>query len=113
MEKNRIQITICGVEYVLVSENEEPYVASLAAELENKMRALLQEQGRMSATQAAVLCALNAMDEARQALVTAEGLRAGIQDYLEDAARLKKEAELSRHEAERLHKELMDLKRKR
>ena len=63
------------------------------------------------ATQAAVLCALGAMDEAREAQTTAENLRARIQDYLEDAAQMKKEAELSRHEAERLQREVSELKR--
>ncbi|MDR0530447.1 MAG: cell division protein ZapA [Oscillospiraceae bacterium] len=111
MEKNRVRLTICGVDYVLLSERSAAYMQELGNELNGHMLQLLKENGRVSATQAAVLCALEAMDAARESQAAAENLRARIQDYLEDAAQLKKEAELSRHEAELLHREIAELKR--
>ena len=112
-EKNagKICLTICGVDYVLLSERDEAYMRSLGAQLGEKMHRLIRENGHISATQAAVLCALQAMDETREALANAENLRARIQDYLEDAAQMKKEAELARHEAEQLQREITDLKK--
>ena len=110
-EKSKVRLNICGLDYVLLSEKSEEYVQSLGEELNVHILRLLKENGRVSATQAAVLCALEAMDQAREAQVTAENLRSRIQDYLEDAAQMKKEAELSRHEAELLHREIADLKR--
>lgn len=111
IEKSRIRLTICGLDYVLLSEKNEEYMQALGAQLSADMQQLLKENGRVSATQAAVLCALRAMDEAREAQTTSENLRARIQDYLEDAAQMKKEAELARHEAEQLQREITDLKK--
>ena len=111
IEKQKISLNICGVEYVLLSERDEAYMKALGAELNTKMNGLIRENGHVSATQAAVLCALQAMDETREAVIAAENLRARIQDYLEDAAQMKKEAELSRHEAELLHREIAELKK--
>jgi len=110
-EKRRVSLTICGVDYVLLCEKDEEYMRALGDGLHEAMTRMLRENGRISATQAAVLCALQAMDEAREAQTSAENLRARIQDYLEDAAQMKKEAELSRHEAERLHREIAELKK--
>ncbi len=113
IEKNRVVLNICGVEYVLLCEKDQDYMRRLGAELSDAMNHMLRENGRISATQAAVLCALDAMDEAREAQTTAENLRSRIQDYLEDAARTKKEAEISRHEAEQLQREIAQLRGRR
>lgn len=112
MDKIKVQLTICGVDYVLLGTKSEDYMRALSEELNGQMLRLMRENSRVSATQAAVLCALGYMDDLREAQTTAENLRARIQDYLEDAAQMKKEAELSRHEAELLHKEIAELKRK-
>jgi cell division protein ZapA (FtsZ GTPase activity inhibitor) len=90
-ERRKIGLSICGVNYVLLSERDEAYMRELGAQLEEKMKSLTRGSGSISATQAAVLCALLAMDETREAVIAAENLRARIQDYLEDAAQMKKE----------------------
>ena len=109
---DKTKVTICGVDYVLRSARDAAYTQTLGAELNENMTRLVQSNGRISATQAAVLCALEAMAEARDATATAENLRARIQDYLEDAAQMKREAELARAEAEQLLREMAQLKRK-
>ena len=111
-EKNKVNITICGVDYGLLSARDAGYIQRLGAELNENMTKMLHTNSRVSATQAAVLCALEAMAEARDAHATAENLRARIQDYLEDAAQMKREAELSRAEAEQLLREMAKLKRR-
>ncbi len=113
MDKTRVCLTVCGVDHVILSDKPQEYIEQLGEQLNEEMLRLLRANGRMSVTQAAVVSALSYMDAARAAEVTAENLRSRIQDYLEDAARMKKEAELARHEAERLHRELSDLKRRR
>jgi len=110
-EKRRVCLTICGVDYVLLCDKDDEYMRALGAELNDTMARTLRENGRVSATQAAVLCALRYMDEAREAQTSAENLRTRIQEYLEDAARLKREAEHWRHEAEQLQREAAELKR--
>jgi cell division protein ZapA len=112
-ERQRVHLTICGVEYRLLSEKPQEYMQALGQELNDKIKRLQEGNVRLSATQAAVLCALEALDEACLARETSENLRTRIQEYLEDAAQMKKEAELSRHEAELLHREIADLRRKK
>ena len=111
-EKTKTRLTICGVDYVLLGQKDEAYMQALGEQLNENMTRLLQSNGRVSATQAAVLCALEAMSEAHEAYATAENLRTRIQDYLEDAAQMKKEAEAARHEAELAQRELAQLKRR-
>ena len=111
-EKTRVHLNICGVDYALLSARDANYIQALGAELNDNMTKLVQSNGRISATQAAVLCALEAMADACDAHATAENLRARIQDYLEDAAQMKREAELARAEAEQLLREMAQLKRK-
>ncbi|MDR3313736.1 MAG: cell division protein ZapA [Oscillospiraceae bacterium] len=113
MDKTRVCLTVCGVDHVILSEKPQEYMEQLGAQLNEEMLRLLRANGRMSVTQAAVLSALSYMDAAKEAETTAENLRSRIQDYLEDAARMKKESELSRHEAERLHREVTELKRRK
>jgi cell division protein ZapA len=111
-EKTRVRLHICGLEYVLLSAKDEEYMQKLGEILNENMAGLLQSNGRISATQAAVLCALEAMAEARDAQLTAENLRARIQDYLEDAARAKREAEMARQELETLSKQMAVMKKR-
>ena len=113
MGKQRLRLTISGVDYVLMCTKDEEYMQSMAQELNEAMARQMHSSGRISATQAAVLCALEAMEEAREAHEASENLRARIQDYLEDAAQMKKEAELSRHEADALNREIAELKRRK
>ena len=113
MDKQRLRLTICGVDYVLLCTKDEEYMESLAQELGESMTRLLHSNGRISATQAAVVCAMQAMDEAREAHTASENLRSRIQDYLEDAAQMKREAEMARHEADALHREIAELKRRK
>jgi cell division protein ZapA len=112
VEKAKINLTICGVDYVLLSEKPKEYLEQMAAQLDAQIGQLLRDNGRISATQAAVLCALSAADGEHEAKTTAENLRTRIQEYLEDAARMKKEAELFRHEAAQLHRENAELRRR-
>ena len=112
MEKSKVRLTICGVDLVIMSEKPQAYIEELGTELNGTMSGMLKNSGRISATQAALLCALDAMDAAREANITSEKLRASMQDYLTDSSRLRIEAEHSRNEAEKMHRELVELRRK-
>ena len=112
-EKRRVSLTICGMDFVLICAKDDEYMQALGAQLHDDINRRLKDNMRTSVTKAAVLCALHAMDEAREAQTAAENLRARIQDYLEDAAQMKKEAEFARHEAEQLHRENAELKRRK
>ncbi len=108
MEK--IKLTIAGEEYKLGTEDKPEYVTEIAKELDEKISALMQGNSRISVTQAAIVTALEYVDLYKKSEITSENLRNQIQGYLEDAAKARSEAEISRRESERLSKELASVK---
>ena len=110
MEKNKARLTICGADYFITTDDDVKYIQTLGDELDLKITKLMRENSRISVTQASVLAALEYADTAKKAEQTADNLRSQIQEYLEDAARAKTNAEVSRREAERLGKELSTLR---
>ncbi len=104
MEK--IKLIIAGEEYNIATDDDLDYVAQLGAELDKKISALLRDNDRISVTQAAIVTALEYADSAKKCEGTSENLRNQIQGYLEDAARARTDAEISKRECERLAKEL-------
>lgn len=111
MEKTKVKVTICGTQYTIVSEEDTPeYMQELSATLDENMRQMLEQNPRLSITQAAVLCALDAMDVCKKAESSSENLRSQIQDYLEDAARARTDSEITKRELERVSKELAALR---
>lgn len=108
MEK--IRLMIAGTEYIISTDDDLDYVATLGDELDKRITAILSGNSRASVTQAAVLAALEYADQAKKGETSAENLRTQIQGYLEDAARARTDAEISKREAERLAKELSALR---
>ena len=82
----------------------------LSAELDKKISGLMAGNVRISVTQAAILTSLEYADMAKKSEITSENLRGQIQEYLEDAARARTDAEISKRELERVSKELNALK---
>lgn len=104
MEKIRLQIA--GEEYNISTDDDLDYVAEIGAELDKKISELMQSNSRISVTQAAIVTALEYADLYKKSEITSENLRNQIQGYLEDAARARTDAEISKRECERLAKEL-------
>lgn len=110
MEKSKIKLSISGADYFITTDEDPNEIQALGNELDGRMNKIMRENARISVTQAAVLAALEYADVAKKAELSAENLRSQIQEYLEDAARAKTNAEVSRREAERLGKELSTLR---
>ncbi len=104
MEK--IKLWIANEEYNIATDNDLDYVAQLGEELNQRITAIMRDSTRISVTQAAILTALEYADFAKKSEITSDNLRGQIQEYLEDAARARTDAEISRREVERLTKEL-------
>ncbi len=104
MEKIKLQIA--GEEYNIGTDDDLDYVAGIGAELDKKITELMQNNSRISVTQAAIVTALEYADLYKKSEITSENLRNQIQGYLEDAARARSDAELSKRECEKLAKEL-------
>ena len=61
--KNPHKITIAGVDLTLNSENSEEYVQKLAVELTRRINSIALSSSGVTKLQAAVVCALDLLDE--------------------------------------------------
>lgn len=112
MEKNKVNISIAGSQHTIVTEDDPAYVIELAECVDQAIKEIVTANPRVSLTQAAVLVALDFMDEAKKATAAADNLRAQIKDYLEDSARARMEVDVTRREIERLNRELSNARMK-
>ena len=113
MAAEKIKLTICGANYVVMSEESEEYIQELAARLDEDMNNLMSNMPSASVTAAAIVTALGYLDELNKAENGADNMRSQIKDYLEDAAKAKLAAEQARREVERLQKEVLRLRESR
>lgn len=110
MEKNRVTLKICGVDYFITTEDSPEYAKQLGKELDEGMTELIEKNPCLSVTQIAVLHSLGILDDYHKAVQSAENLRSKIREYLEDAAEARSESEVFRREIERLHREVQGLR---
>ena len=88
---NRVTMTICGMEYTLVAEEDAAYMEKVGAMVDGEMRQLM-DGAHMSRDNAAVLAAVNLADELCKAQENADNLRRQLKTYLDEASRAKNEA---------------------
>lgn len=112
MEKNKVELTICGNRYAIVTEDEPNYVEELGEFIDAEMKEIAADAPSLSMTQCAVLVALDRADACKKATASADNLRAQIKDYLEDSARARMEVDVARREIERLNREISNLRNK-
>ena len=95
---NRIKIRIYNKEYNLFTEETEEYSSALASELDSKMRGLIDKNSAVSPCDAAVLCALDALDAAKKEKESADNMRAQIRKYSDEALEANKRLEIEKKE---------------
>lgn len=95
--QNKVTVTIDDQEYTLVASEDAAYMKKVAAHVDGKIREV-KEGGRVSASDAAVLAALNMADEYFKSLETAENLRAQIKESLEESKKLNLELSEAKRE---------------
>ena len=111
MDKNKVRLTIGGLDYHLTTDEDLSYMKNLGEELDEIITDMMRNHPRLSQVQASVLCALEYADKYRLAERNADYLKAQIQVYMEDAAKAKTEAEMARREAERMTRDLRSIRR--
>lgn len=112
MNKNKVKINIYNSEYSICSDEPVEYVMDLGVEIDQRLNSIMKNNPRISVIQATVLLALEYADKAKKSDKGTDKLRAQIKDYLEDASSARMEAELSKREADRLARELENLRSK-
>ena len=81
MEKNKIRVRICGVEYTLVSTEAPEYVHKVAYVVDKKMSEIMTANTKLSSALAAILTAVNLADERIKSVEDTDNLRAQVAEY--------------------------------
>lgn len=102
---NKVRVTIAGAPYAIATTDTESYITSLAKKLDEDITKLLDDNGNLSLSKAAVFCAMDYLDEYRKSAGSVENMRSQIQDYIADAAKAKLAEDKVRAENEVLQRE--------
>ena len=102
---NKVRVTIAGAPYAIATTDTESYITPLAKKLDEDITKLLDDNGNLSLSKAAVFCAMDYLDEYRKSAGSAENMRSQIQDYIADAAKAKLAEDKVRAENEVLQRE--------
>ena len=102
---NKVRVTIAGAPYAIATTDTESYITSLAKKLDEDITKLLDDNGNLSLSKAAVFCAMDYLDKYRKSAGSAENMRSQIQDYIADAAKAKLAEDKVRAENEVLQRE--------
>ena len=85
MAMNKVRLEICGAVYLLSADGEPAYYEELGKTLDEKMRSMMNASDRITVTGAAVLSALDYLDELHRSNDGADNLRSQLKSYFEDA----------------------------
>ena len=105
----KVKVKIIGREYLLGTDNTRDYTIKLAEELDQKMNSMLSEKGSLSGIDVAILCALDAMDEAKKSAENADNIRLQLGEYMSSADRAHSSAESSKREIASLKRRIEEL----
>ncbi len=103
---NRVRITINGVHYSIATPEPEEYVLSLAQELDEQVRGVMEGNPNISFNDVMVLCAMNYVDAYKRSEENADRMRTQISEYLEDAAKARIELDEVKRENARLRRQI-------
>ena len=88
--KNKIAVELCDKEYILLSEEGEDYVKSLAAEINRMIEEITFKNLRTSKADATVLTCLDLCDRNRKLTDNNDNMRKQITMYVDEIAMLNK-----------------------
>lgn len=98
---NKVKLTIRGSNYVINTDESVEYTEELGRRIDERMNEIMKDSFFVTATQAAILVALEMADELTKSEKNVENFRSQIKDYLEDAAKAKSERDYYKRELER------------
>lgn len=98
---NKVKLTIHGSNYIINTDESVEYTEQLGKRIDERMNAIMKSSFFITATQAAILVALEMADELTKSEKNVDNFRSQIKDYLEDAAKAKTERDYYKRELER------------
>ena len=109
---NKVTLNICGTDYVVTTDETPGYMQELGAQLDTRIRNVMNSNERISMVMATVMTALMQADEAKKAQQSADNLRKQLKTFFDDNNRTRVESESLRREIDQLRREKEDLERK-
>lgn len=105
--KSRVKLKICGNEFIVVSEDSEEYIKKTGEQVEKRIQGIMEQNESFSISMAAVFAAMEFCDEAIKSKISADNLRAQVQEYMSEASKV---GEYGRRldEAQQIIKKLKD-----
>ena len=89
--KNKFKVRIRGIEYTLVSSEDEEYVNRVAFMVDKKMAEVYGANPKLSTAMTAVLSAVNLADQVLKEEENSDSLRKQLSDYSEELKKLRAE----------------------
>lgn len=93
---NVVRLKIGGIEYSITADEDEAYIRGLGSELERRINKIQQRSPFLSTTMAAIISAMESLDDEKKALAENEKLRLEVKRLLEETACAKLDAEIAR-----------------
>lgn len=89
--KERYIVEISGIELNLLSDENEEYVLGLAKIIDGRINGMVMSNKRCSKTEAALVCALDYLDDKLKTALTLETVKKQRDESLLEIQRLRKE----------------------
>ncbi len=106
MGKNKIIISIAGSELVVMTEESREYTLKLASIVDEKIRALLKSNSKITLPMASILTCLDLCDDNEKNKASAERLRDEINNYFKQNSALSNQVDKLTKENYQLKKRL-------
>ena len=108
----KVTLNICGTDYVITTDETPGYMQELGAQLDARIRNVMNSNERTSLVMATVITALMQADEAKKAAQSADNLRKQLKTFFDDNNRTRVESDNLRREIAQLRREKEELERK-
>ena len=107
---NKIRLTVGGIEYLVVSQEEESFVRKIGEDLNQKLDDIKRQNSFLSTTMVAVLAALDYSEQLEKCKRERDALALEVKAASEEAACARLDCEQARKEIDRLAGELAKLR---
>ncbi len=108
----RVKIEIAGASYTLSTYEQEGFVQDLAKEISADIGNLMDRNPSLSMNDALVLCAVAYLSEYKKESASSDHIRSQLKEYLGDTARARMEADEASRRADKLAREVEELRRR-
>ncbi len=107
---NKIRLTVGGIEYMVMSDEDETFVRKIGDDLNHKLETIKAKNNCLSTTMVAVLAALDYSEQLAKSRIECDTLKQKLKAAIEDSACQRLNSEEARREIQRLSEELQKIR---